>query len=296
MRVAAAAYPVEVLPHRDSLAGKLSRWVTGAARSGVRIAVFPEYAGMEAALLGDARASDWCVAAAETSLWYRDMVAALARAHRLTILSGSAPAWSEDGLVNRAWLCVPDCAPVPVDKHVLTPWERAHTPLVPGRGLFTCDCPWGRLGALICYDAEFPTLTRAMAPDILLIPACTDSAAGQARLRIAAQARALEAQCVTVHAPLLGQVPHCPLIDTNTGQAGIYAPPDRDLPDDGVLAQGRRDVPGWTIADAPLALVRARRTDGEVTLRADWVDMPAARSVAVTPAPEAAPGAHAVGP
>lgn len=271
MRVAAAAWPVEVLPDTAALAAKLDRWISGAAEAGARIAVIPEYAAMEAALVGDARPDDWFAAASAAAPGYRDIVAALAEQRGIAVLSGSGPVAVGDVYLNRAWLCLPGEAPLPVDKHVLTPWERDHTPMVPGDSLRAAELCGVRLGALICYDSEFPTLTRALDPEILLIPACTDTPAGQGRLRTAARARALEAQCITIHAPLLGSVPHCPLIDTNTGKAGIYVPSDRGLPPNGVLAQGRRDSPGWTIADAPVGLIRSLRDEGEVTLRADWI-------------------------
>lgn len=270
IRLAAAAYQVEVLPDWVALRAKLAAWVAQAAEAGAEIAVFPEYAAMEAALVGDPDpATDWERAAAAAAPAYHDEIAALAKRHNLTILSGSGPAWDGDRLVNRAWLCAPDGTRCAVDKLCLTPWERANKGLASGAKPVVCDMPWGRLGVLICYDSEFPALAQELAADILLIPACTDAPTGQARVRIAAQARALEGQCVTVHAPLLGVVPSCAMIDRNTGCAGIYTPPDRGLPADGVLAQGAVDHPGWVIADAPLALIRQRRQDGEARLRED---------------------------
>lgn len=273
IRLAAAAYPLEVLPDWDALRRKLRAWVADAVRAGAEVAVFPEYAAMEATLVDGARPkgdtiADWEIAAAKVAAAYHAIVAALAQEFGLFVLSGSGPAWDGDRLVNRAWFCPPVGDARPVDKLMLTPWERANTRLCGGRAPVGFDTNWGRIGVLICYDSEFPDLARRLAPDILLIPACTDAASGQGRLRIAAQARALENQCVTVHAPLLGQVP-CPLIDINTGAAGIYTPPDRDLPDDGVLAMGQRDCAGWVMADAPLGVIRQRRKDGEARLRTD---------------------------
>lgn len=268
IRLAAAAYPVEVLADWDALSAKLRGWIAEAAIAGADIAVFPEYAAMEAALVGGADSDNWEEAAAAVASRYHRIMAGLAQEFGLSLLSGSGPYRSGDTLVNRAYFCGPDGLYVPVDKVVLTPWERAHTQLTNGQGPVGVETPWGRVGILICYDSEFPELAYSLAPDILLIPACTDAPSGQGRLRIAAQARALENQCVVVHAPLLGQVP-CPLIDTNTGTAGVYTPPDRDLPDDGVLAVGQVDRPGWVLADAPLEVIRSRRQDGDARLRAD---------------------------
>ena len=47
---------------------------------------------------------------------------------------------------------------------------------------------------------------------------------------------------------LVGAVAHCELVDSNAGQAGIYGPPDTGFPDDGVVAAGEADSPGWVLA------------------------------------------------
>ncbi len=271
IRLAAAAYPIETLRTTKALFEKLDAWVREAVEAGAEIAVFPEYAGMEPALAGGATPGDWLEAAAEAVGVYRDHLAQLARAHQIAIVTGSAPERVGSELRNRAWFCLPDGRMEPVDKRIMTPWERNNTPLKPGDSLAAFDTPWGRIGIVICYDSEFPRLVRALDCDVLLIPSCTDAPSGQGRLRIAAQARALEGQCVTVHATLLGRTA-CPMIDVNTGQAGIYTPPDRGLPADGVLAIGAMDRPGWVIADAPLKLLKDRRSDGEANLRNDWDD------------------------
>ena len=64
-----------------------------------------------------------------------------------------------------------------------------------------------RSGLLICYDIEFPLLSRALAEagaDIILAPSNTELEHGYWRVRIGAMARALENQVYTVHAPVVG--------------------------------------------------------------------------------------------
>ena len=60
------------------------------------------------------------------------------------------------------------------------------------------------------------------------------------------------------------------LLDGNRGAAGIFAPPDRGLPDDGVVAQGGLDQPGWTIATLDLGALRRVRADGQVLPLRHW--------------------------
>jgi hypothetical protein len=73
---------------------------------------------------------------------------------------------------------------------------------------------------LICYDAEFPLLGRALMEagvEILLVPSCTEALSGYWRVRVGAMARALEGQCVVVHAPTVGPADWSPAVDLNTG-------------------------------------------------------------------------------
>jgi len=273
LRIAAAAYEVERLADRAAVAQKLDRWIADAAGLGADLLAFPEYAGMEAALAGTtgpADATTWCRRAAASADWLRQTCAALAARHGVHLLTGSLPTDAGGGLVNRAWLIVPDGAATPCDKRILTPWERRETPLVPGRAPVAIDTGLGRIGALICYDAEFPLLARRLSADILLVPSCTDLPAGDARVRVAARARALEGQAVVVQAPLLGAVPECPLVDANTGAAGIYAAPDAGWPDDGVLARGDCDRPGWTCADIAEGRIGAARRAAAVDVPGHW--------------------------
>jgi predicted amidohydrolase len=123
---------------------------------------------------------------------------------------------------------------------------------------------------LICYDSEFPLLARGLDCDLLLIPSCTEARTGLSRVELAARARALEGRRYTLLATLTGGVPGCELIDANRGRAGIYAPPDRGLPEDGIVARGGADLPGWVLADLdPAALARLKR-EGEVDLPGHW--------------------------
>jgi predicted amidohydrolase len=271
IRLAAAAYPVERLPDRAALAGKLADWVARAA--GADVLVLPEYAGMEAALAdGPATASviEWCGLAAEAAGWYAATLRELAVQHQCYILAGSLPAQAQQGLVNRAFFLSPDGAVAHQDKHILTPWERRESPLCPGDGLNVFATPLGRFGVLICYDCEFPLHARALGADILLVPSCTDLPAGDARVRAGARARALEGQAIAVHAPILGAVEGCELVDQNRGQAGIYAPPDHGFPADGVLARGAMDTPGWVVADLDAGAISTPRSSAAVDVPGHW--------------------------
>lgn len=90
----------------------------------------------------------------------------------------------------------------------MTRFEREEFGIAPGDGLRVFDTALGRIGILVCYDAEFPLIARAMVEagaEILLVPASTETERGYWRVRIGAQARALENQCIAVQARRSGR-------------------------------------------------------------------------------------------
>jgi predicted amidohydrolase len=286
VRVAAAAYPVsDRIEDWDAWEAKVSSWVAGAEAD---LLVFPEYAAMELALLagGEVAGDPLRAVAAVARLMPRadEIMAGLARRSGRHILAGSGPVATAEGLVNRARLFAPTGDSAFQDKQILTPWERDWLGMVPGEALRVIETELGALGILICYDAEFPLLARALVEagaDILLVPACTDGPAGHARVAIGARARALENQCFVVHAPLVGAAPWCPVIDTNHGAAAVYGPPDPITGASGIVAQGALDRAGWVAAALDLAAPARARGSGETRNHRHW-DEQAPRAAAVS--------------
>ncbi|WP_164870820.1 nitrilase-related carbon-nitrogen hydrolase [Mesobaculum littorinae] len=272
MRLAVAGYAPEWHPTWDAFAAKLRGWVEDAVGQGADLLVFPEYAGIEAALIGTPAPRDvraWYARAAGAEAALLDLCTTLARETGTHILVGSCPT-GPGGAINRTHMVAPDGATAHQDKQIMTPWERAETPLTPGDPLTVFDTDLGRIGVLVCYDSEFPALAAALRADLLLLPACTETRHGASRLRVAAMARALEGGAVTAVAPLLGRVDGCAVIDVNRGQAGIYAPPDTGWPETGVLAEAEADRPGWLIHDVDMPAIAARRGAGEVDVAGHW--------------------------
>src|SRR3546814_2366020 len=78
--------------------------------------------------------------------------------------------------------------------------------------------------------SEFPLPVRAQreaGARLLLVPSCTDTQAGATRVRVGCMARALENRLFVAQAVTTGAADWSPALDTNTGEATIYAPIDR---------------------------------------------------------------------
>jgi predicted amidohydrolase len=281
MHIAAATYPMDVLPDWSAYEAKLTRWVAEAAGQGADLLVFPEYAAMElATLAGAGIATDIEAAARAVS----DLIpradalhVALARQYGVRILAASAPVFEGPRPVNRARLIAPDGTIGVQDKQIMTRYEREVWDIRPGGPLRLFHTAIGRIGVLICYDAEFPLLARALVEagaEVILVPSCTDALSGYWRVRVGAMARALEGQCVTVQAATTGDAPWCPAVDENVGAAGIYGPSDLGFPPTGVLAEAGLNTPGWTHARIDRAGIERVRREGQVLNAAHWQEQP----------------------
>jgi predicted amidohydrolase len=280
MKIATAAYPLDVLGTWADYTAKLSAWVADAAAQGADLAVFPEYGAMELATLqgpevaGDLERSLHAVSSVMGDV--DDLHAELATRHRLHILGASAPVFDAAigaRPVNRSTLYAPSGARAHQDKQIMTRFEREEWFVAPGGPLHLFDTALGTIGILICYDSEFPLLGRALAEaDLLLVPSCTEALTGYWRVRIGAMARALEAQCISVMASTVGDAHWSPAVDTNTGMGGIFGPPDTGFPPTGVLAEGVLNRAGWTVAEVDLGRITHVRADGVVLNRRHWAD------------------------
>ncbi len=280
MKIAAAAYPIDWHNRWNDYVGKLRVWVRTAAEQGAELLLFPEYGAMElASLAGEDNARDLQRSIDAVSARIKDvdeLHGSLAREFKVHIGAASGPVRREDGKpVNRARLFAPDGSHGVQDKLIMTRFEREEWGIAAGGPARVFDTALGRIGILVCYDAEFPLIARAMAEagaEVLLVPSCTETPRGYWRVRVGAMARALENQCIVVHAATVGEADWLPAADKNHGAAAIYGPPDLGFPEDGVIAIGKMDTPGWVHGEVTLEAVRNARADGMVLSFRDWAE------------------------
>jgi len=281
IRVAACQYAIELHATWDAYADHLQGLCAEAAAAGAQLLLLPEYAGLvlsgqlPAEQRGDLKAS---IAGIQPLIapWLA-LCEAMARRWGVYLQPGSVPVLDHDGRYrNRAWLFGPDGILGHQDKLMMTRFEREQWNIAAGQGLKVFDTELGRLGILICYDNEFPMLARQLAEagvDLILAPSCTDTEAGYHRVRIGAQARALENQIAVLQSPTVGLAPWSPALDENIGRAGLFVPPDHGMPSNGVIAESGQLSPmssQWLVCDVDLAEGRRVREEGQVFTRRDW--------------------------
>lgn len=287
LTIAAAQYPLDALSSFAEYEAKLGRWVAEAAGQGAELLVFPEYASMELVALDGPEAGhdlQRSIDAVSERLPEADCIhARLARHYGVSIVAASAPERQADGqTLNVARFFGPSGRMGRYAKLMMTPWERDPWKIAAGRELAVFDIGPAKVGLVICYDIEFPLLSRALAEagsEVILAPSNTETEHGYWRVRTGAMARALENQVYTVHSPTVGPAPFCTAVENNCGSAGIFAPSDQGFPPGGVIALGELNKPQWVTAKVDLDLLKRVRETGGVQTYRHWGEQPGAGSL-----------------
>lgn len=277
MKVAAAKYPVGGPRDFADFAARQRSLLAEARGQGARLVVLPEYLALELAATfpSDVRADLPALLEALQALrvqWIT-LFAGLARELDLHICAGSFPLAIGHGRHrNRSDLFTADGDLQWQDKLRLTGVEKASGVIEPGDALKVFDLDGVRVAIAIGYDSEFPLPVHAQCEAgarLLLVPSCTDSDAGAARVRVGCLARALENRCFVAQAVSSGDAPWSPLLAINTGEAALIAPMDVGLPHDGMLVQ-TRGVEHWAVAELDIDALEASRAHAQVTNDRDW--------------------------
>lgn len=277
LRLALAQWSIGSPQDFGEFAARIAAAVRDAVRDRAQMLIFPEYLALELAssLRPEIRADFVATLAALQPLhgpWLQ-LFAQLAREHRIHLLAGTFLLAQANGRYrNRAYFFSPDGEHVFQDKLTLTGFEKGAAVIEPGDRLKVFDTTFGRVAINICYDAEFPLYARAQqqaGARLLLVPSCTDTDAGATRVRIGCMARALENRLFVAQSVTTGEAPDNPALDTNTGSAAIYAPSDRGLPANGVLAVAAADAT-WLINDVDFATLDTTLQSAQVAVPLDW--------------------------
>lgn len=292
MKIAVAKYPIDAPAHFDDFAVKQARWIAEAAALGARVAVLPEYLSLELGatfapdISGDLHASLAAIQSHRTA-WI-DLFSGLARTHGLYLVAGTFLLDVGSGRYrNRADLFTPRGGHAWQDKLQLTGFEKKTGVIDGGDALKVFELDGVRAGIAICYDIEFPLPVRAQCETgarLVLVPSCTDTAAGATRVRVGCLARALENRAFVAKAVTAGEAPWSPALDVNTGEATLYAPMDVGLPADGVLAVTNA-ASGWACADCDPHALADSRVQAQVANDRDWAGQlaPVLRQAKVEP-------------
>lgn len=187
--------------------------------------------------------------------------------YNINIITGSMPEMKGDRLYNVGHICKRDGSVERYEKLHVTPDEAKIWGMQGGTGLQTFDTDCGKIGVLICYDVEFPELSRLLADDgmdILFVPFLTDTQNGFSRVHHCAQARAIENECYVAVAGSVGNLPKVHNMDIQFAQSMVFTPCDFSFPTNGVKAEATPNAEMILIADVDIDLLRELNQFGAV--------------------------------
>ena len=191
----------------------------------------------------------------------------LAISYNINIISGSMPEVIDGRLYNAGYLCHRDGTIERYEKLHVTPDEVKVWGMEGGSQIKVFDTDCGKIGILICYDVEFPELGRLLSEqgmDILFVPFLTDTQNGYSRVRLCAQARAIENECYVAIAGSVGNLPKVHNMDMQFAQSMVYTPCDFAFPSNGIKAEATPNTEMMLIADVDIDLLRELHQFGSV--------------------------------
>jgi predicted amidohydrolase len=187
--------------------------------------------------------------------------------HNINIITGSMPELIDDKLKNVGYLLRRDGTVEKYEKLHVTPDEEREWGLQGGDILKTFETDSGKIGVLICYDVEFPELSRILADegmDILFVPFLTDTQNGFSRVKNCAMARAIENECYVAIAGSVGNLPKVHNMDIQYAQSMVLTPCDFAFPANGIKAEATPNTEMILIADVDLEMLMELHEHGSV--------------------------------
>ncbi len=187
--------------------------------------------------------------------------------YNVNIISGSMPMKEDDLLYNASFLCHRNGQLDKYKKIHITPNEFKYYGMTGGDEIKVFDTDCGKIGLLICYDVEFPELSRILADqgmEILFVPFMTDTQNGYTRVRSCSQARAIENECYVAIAGSVGNLPRVNNMDIQFSQSAVFTPSDFAFPTNGVKSEATPNTEMVLISDVDMYLLKELHEYGTV--------------------------------
>lgn len=213
---------------------------------------------------------------------YIELFKDFARNSGLYIIAGSHPVMRDEKLYNVAHMFTPSGNVYTQDKLHITPGERKHFGINPGKEIRVFDTPYARIAIQICYDIEFPEVSRLLkysGAEVIFVPFSTDERKAYYRVRYTAQARAVENAVYVVLSGNVGNLPTIRSYLINYGQSAIFTPSDFSFPMEAKLGEAEPNAETVVISDLDLSNLRQQNEIGSVRpmydMRRDLYDLKA---------------------
>ena len=273
VRVCAIQYEMRPLSSFEEFAGQARYFVKIAAGHKADFALFPEMLTYQLLQLSPGlKGQDAMKAVAGFTERYLQLFSTLATELRVNIIAGSHCVAEGNSLLNASYLFHRSGKTERQVKLHVTPSEKDGWEIAAGSKVEVFDTDQGKVAINICYDVEFPEVTR-IATDrgarIVFVPYCTEDRQGHLRVRYCAQARAIENQIYVVTAGVVGNLRDVDNMDVHYAQSGIFTPSDFGFARDGIAAECPPCLESVAVADLDLDALERARSHGTVR---NWSD------------------------
>ena len=273
IRVCVVQYQMRTITSFEEFAHQCEFFIDVASDYRSDFVVFPElFTTQLLSLVKPSRPGLAARALADFTPQYLDLFTEMAVKYNVNIIGGSHFVVEQDTLYNIAYLFQRDGSIGKQYKIHITPNERKWWGVTPGDvvRVFETDC--GPIAIQVCYDIEFPELTRIAAQkgaQIIFVPFNTDTRHGYLRIRHCAMARCIENHVYVAISGCAGNLPFVENADIHYAQSGIYTPADVEFARDAVAAECNPNAETVIIHDLDLEQLRRHRESGTVQ---NWND------------------------
>ena len=203
---------------------------------------------------------------------YLKLFKRLAIKYNVNVIAGSHFTIENERLFNIAYLFNRSGGINKQYKLHITPNEKFWWGVEAGDNIEVFDTDCGKVAIQICYDIEFPEVSRIAVDKgarIIFVPFCTNERQSYLRVRYCAQARCIENQIYVALAGTVGNLPSVENMDIQYAQSGIYTPSDFHFSRDAIAAECMPNIETVVIHDVDLNMLERNREHGTVQ---NWND------------------------
>jgi predicted amidohydrolase/ribosomal protein S18 acetylase RimI-like enzyme len=203
---------------------------------------------------------------------YLELFTRLAVKYNVNVIGGSHFTVEENDLYNISYLFRRDGTLAKQYKLHITPAERQWWGVKGGNRVEVFDTDKGKIAIQVCYDIEFPEVTRIAVErgaQIIFVPFCTDERYAYLRVRYCAQARCIENHVYVAIAGSVGNLPNVESLGLHYAQSGIFTPSDIPFKRDAIAAECAPNIETVIFEDLDTELLKRHRQTGSVL---NWQD------------------------
>jgi len=272
-RVCAVQYQMRMVKDFDDFAKQCEYFVDVGADYRSDFVVFPEiFTTQLLSFMPTDRPGTAVRKLSEFTPKYLELFHQLAVKYDVNIIGGSHFTVEKDNLYNISYLFRRDGTLGKQYKLHVTPNERRWWGVTPGNSLEVFETDKGKISIQICYDIEFPELSRIAVEkgaQMIFVPFCTDERNAYLRVRYCAQARCIENHIYVIIAGGVGNLPSVENLDVHYAQSAIFTPSDIPFTRDAIQSEATPNTEMVIVDDVDLELLKRHRQSGSVL---NWLD------------------------